>query len=84
MVRSKQDIALGVGVLSILSALFVFIYMALNESFCNLQESCVYTPYVPAGIFAASLFVVGLLLILIGVAFHCGRETDAELGGKEL
>jgi uncharacterized membrane protein len=63
---NKEELCLGVGILSILFAVMIFCYMGISSGFCNLQESCEYIPYEPLQIFMACLFSIGALLMFIG------------------
>ena len=74
MANRKAVITLGVGILSILSSVFVLIMMGLTEGVCNLKESCVYVPSEPLWIFSIGLLTVGVVLTLIG--FICGGAKD--------
>ena len=74
MAHRKAAITLGVGILTIVSSVLVVIYMGLTQSFCNLQESCVYISNEPLWIFSIGLMAAGVLLTLIGII--CGGAKD--------
>lgn len=76
MAHRKAAITIGVGILSIISGVLIFIYMGLTESFCKLYESCVYTPYIPLGIFMVCIFAIGALLTCIGFALGGASGDD--------
>ena len=75
MVHYKAALTMTVGILSILSSIFIIIIQGFSEAFCKMTESCIYTPTLP--LFPVILVLVGGLLTMIGLV--CGGAKDDAL-----
>lgn len=83
MANDKATITLAVGVLTILTSIFLFILTSLTANFCKLGESCNYVPSETFGIAIVSFGGVGALLLLIGIIFGGGKGNDVPEAERE-